>query len=75
MIKPNKIRELRETAACSQWDLAAQTGIDRSRVSLIECGHVEPSASELAAIEKALAAALSFRLEQVMRSREEVVNS
>ncbi|MGA2978043.1 MAG: helix-turn-helix transcriptional regulator [Terriglobales bacterium] len=71
MIKVTDIRELRKAADCSQWGLAKATGIDRSRLSLMECGYVEPSAAELEKIEQALLTEvrqLSMRLEQVLRS-------
>jgi transcriptional regulator with XRE-family HTH domain len=48
------IRELRNLAGWSQFQLSAATGIDRTRLSLIENDHVIPSAEEQVAIEQAL---------------------
>jgi transcriptional regulator with XRE-family HTH domain len=72
MIKPNKIQAYRESAGVTQWDVAAGAQIERSRISLIECGHVQPTPAELTAIEKVLARALATRLEQLMANREEI---
>jgi DNA-binding XRE family transcriptional regulator len=38
----------------TQWDLRKETGINQSKISLIEHGYVEPSDQEKAAIAQAL---------------------
>jgi transcriptional regulator with XRE-family HTH domain len=68
-------KELREHTGWSQWKLAEATGIERSKISLMECGYVEPSAVELTAIERVLLkeiSRLNLRLERVLQSREEI---
>jgi transcriptional regulator with XRE-family HTH domain len=59
------IRELRALAGWSQYRLAAATGIDRTRLSLFENGHVAPSAVELTAIETVLLEEIGRRSEQL----------
>jgi predicted transcriptional regulator len=78
MIQVKDIKELREHADCSQWQLSNATGIERSKISLMENGYVTPKPSELAAIEKVLLEEISrqkARLERVMESRAEVGHS
>ena len=50
----HKIKLIRQARKVSQLDLAKRIGIDNSRLSLIENGHVEPSAEQLAAIKATL---------------------
>ena len=52
------LKKLRMMAGCNQFRLAAATRIERSRISLIECGHVRPSVEEKVAIRKALERAM-----------------
>lgn len=49
-----EIREKRRTAGIAGRLLCARTGLDRARLSHIERGYVEPSATELARIALAL---------------------
>jgi transcriptional regulator with XRE-family HTH domain len=55
------IRELRNLADWSQFQLATATGIDRTRLSLIENGHVIPDLDERLTIEQALLAEIARR--------------
>lgn len=59
------IRELRNLADWSQFQLAAATGIDRTRLSLIENKHVVPNTDEQAAIEQALLGEIGRRNERL----------
>ena len=49
-----KLRLFRTILGLSQRDLGSQTNIRNYRLSLLENGHVEPSAEELEALAKAL---------------------
>jgi predicted transcriptional regulator len=51
-----KLRTLRLAAGLSQWEISRFSGVDRSRISLIESGHVLPTESEITAIKRAIAA-------------------
>ena len=53
-----ELKNLRKMAGLSQYDLARETGLPRWRVSLIEAQQVEPSATEEAALRKALGKSL-----------------
>ena len=50
----HQIKIVRTARRMSQWALANATGIDRSRLSLIENGHVTPTAEQLVLIREAL---------------------
>jgi transcriptional regulator with XRE-family HTH domain len=68
------IRTARELTNWSQWELAKAAGVERTRLSLYECGHVLPTATELARIEQALLAEIGrqrVRLEDFMHAREQ----
>lgn len=49
-----QLKIIREARGVSQWELATKTGIDRSRLSLIENGYAEPSDAQLESIKSAL---------------------
>jgi len=49
-----KLRLFRTILGLSQRDVFAQSGIQNYRLSLLENGHVEPSAEELEALAKVL---------------------
>jgi transcriptional regulator with XRE-family HTH domain len=53
------MKELRETAGLSQWELAVRTNgaVSQSTVSVIERGYRKPAPKQLAAIAKVLAVA------------------
>jgi predicted transcriptional regulator len=53
MVHP-RIRKLRRMLGVTQYELAKRSGVGRTRLCLFERGHVALSASEQAAIEKAL---------------------
>lgn len=55
--KPEVLQRLREITGKGQYWLAKVTGIDRSKISLIENGHIAPSPNELSAMVAALCAA------------------
>jgi transcriptional regulator with XRE-family HTH domain len=55
------IKELRTLADFSQYKLAKKTGIDRTRLSLLENEHVAPSPEEQATIERVLLAEIERR--------------
>jgi transcriptional regulator with XRE-family HTH domain len=61
----NDIRELRNLAGWSQFQVASATGIDRTRLSLIENNHVAPTTDEQVAIEQALLGEIGRRKEQL----------
>jgi predicted transcriptional regulator len=61
------LAKLRSMAGKSQWWLAAETGIDRSFISLIEHGHVIATAEQEAAISKALLAAMRQNVAEFSR--------
>jgi transcriptional regulator with XRE-family HTH domain len=48
------LRDCRIEASIPQFDLSNRSGVDRSRLSLYECGHISLRAEEVAALEKAL---------------------
>ena len=50
----HKIKLIRQAKRVSQLELAKATGIDNSRLSLIENGYVEPTSEQLAKIKAAL---------------------
>jgi transcriptional regulator with XRE-family HTH domain len=54
---PTNLRRLRELAGASQYEVAREISIDRSRLSEIESGHVVPRPEQLAGILRAIRAA------------------
>jgi transcriptional regulator with XRE-family HTH domain len=58
---PNRIRQLREMAGMSQCRLARLCGVDRTRLSLAENGHVDLRPDEYEAVEGSLLAAIRER--------------
>jgi transcriptional regulator with XRE-family HTH domain len=56
-------RDLRLELGWSQWQLADASGVERTRISHIENGHIHPKAEEQAAIRRAL-------LEETARKKE-----
>jgi predicted transcriptional regulator len=56
------LKKLRTMVGRGQFWLADATGIERSRISLLENCHVQPTADEKAAIDKALIAAMRENL-------------
>ncbi|SPE34467.1 hypothetical protein SBA2_900005 [Acidobacteriia bacterium SbA2] len=63
-ITGEEIRQRRELVSWTQYDLSRATGISRSRLSEIECGHVQPPPDELRKVERAV------RLAAEQRSRD-----
>jgi transcriptional regulator with XRE-family HTH domain len=60
-----EIRELREIAGLTQFEMAKLSGIERSRLSLAECRHVVLAPAEIAKFKAVLLAVLGQRAEQV----------
>jgi predicted transcriptional regulator len=54
-------RNWRIDARIPQFDISNRSGVDRSKVSLYECGHVQLTDGEVAALEKALCALIEER--------------
>lgn len=61
------LKKLREMTGRGQYWLAQETGIERSRISLLENGRIAPTEEEKAALEKALLAAMRDNLAQFSR--------
>lgn len=61
------LKKLRVMTGHGQYWLSKQTGIERSRISLLENLCVKASEEEIAAIEKALVAAMRENLAQFSR--------
>lgn len=59
------LRDLRRASGLTQWDVARATGIDRSRVSLIETGCVQAKPEEEQVIRGALQSAMQARLRTI----------
>jgi DNA-binding XRE family transcriptional regulator len=57
----------------SQWQLAKATGIDRTRLSLIENQHVVPNSEEQATIRRALLEETA-RMKAILAGVEELVS-
>ncbi len=65
-------KHLRGLAGWSQFDLSDATGIERTRLSFIENGHVVASDVERQSIQKALLAEIARRAEQFQQTLAEV---
>ncbi len=61
------LKKLRTMVGRGQYWLSEQTGIERSRISLLENGRVEVTAKEAAAIKKALESAMRENVAQFSR--------
>jgi transcriptional regulator with XRE-family HTH domain len=59
------IRELRTLARLTQFEAAKKSGLDRTRLSLAECGHVLLRPDQDAALRKALIEAIEGRASQL----------
>jgi transcriptional regulator with XRE-family HTH domain len=66
------LRAIRRTARLTQLEVSRRTGIDRAKLSFAECGYVELSSDEQAAIRKAIAEAADNHAAQVRRALEEL---
>jgi len=60
-----ELKRLRKASGATQWEISHATGIDRSRISLIEAGHVRASTEEEEAIRRALDKAMRARLSSI----------
>jgi len=63
-----ELRSLRKTSGITQCGLARTTGIDRTRIWLIETDHVEPRPEEVQAIRQALENAMRERLGTIQKA-------
>jgi len=70
--KAERIRELRTLAGLTQFDVAKKARIERSRVSLIENGHVRLTEDEYAAIESVLRPVARRRVRRIMIDPSEI---
>ena len=61
------LKKLRTTVGRGQYWLSEETGIERSRISLLENGRLQPTEQETAAIEKALLGAMRENIAQFSR--------
>lgn len=59
-------KELRNQAGLSQFDLSKRSGVERSRLSLFECGHVELGDEEIKGLEQALSDSITERATRLM---------
>jgi len=76
MKKLKKVKVVRVIQGFTQRDVFAQSGIRNYRLSLIENGHVEPSAEELEALAKALGTTVELLVdEDETKSLESLVRS
>ena len=57
-----RIRELRNMAGLTQFEVAKQSRLGRTRLSLAECGHVELRPKELQDLERTLLGAIRSRM-------------
>lgn len=66
------IREMRRIVGLTQVELAVRSGIDRTRLSFAECGYVELSAEEKAAIKNAISKAAEKMALSATRNAERI---
>jgi hypothetical protein len=70
-----RLRRLRVAAGLTQWDLQAMTGINRTKLSLVECGHVCLTAREERTITSVLSAGLGQRLSEAVEALTEAAST
>lgn len=58
------IRKLRKLSGVTQYELARLSGVERTRLSLAENGHVRLDASEYDSVRRALVTAIERRMAQ-----------
>ena len=75
MKKLKKVKVVRVIQGFTQRDVFAQSGIRNYRLSLIENGHVEPSAEELEALAKALGTTVEILSDEDEKGLESLVRS
>jgi transcriptional regulator with XRE-family HTH domain len=73
MIFMNDLRSLRELADWTQTRVARVSGINRAKLSLVECGEIELSAGEEAAVRRVLTQAIQQRSAQLRAVLEEAM--
>ncbi len=75
MKKLKKVKVVRVIQGFTQRDVFAQSGIQNYRLSLIENGHVEPSAEELEALAKALGTTVEILSDEDEKGLESLIRS
>jgi len=60
----NELRTLRQMSGMSQFELARRSGVDRSKLSLVENGHVELRPEEANVVRKVLLERIESRAAQ-----------
>jgi transcriptional regulator with XRE-family HTH domain len=70
VMTPNRLRELRELANLSQLELAKRSGVDRSRLSMFENGHVDLNAEQKSILVNTLRMAMHERSLQQTKALE-----
>jgi len=73
MPNAKSIRDMREMVGIKQIELARKAGIDRSRLSTAENGHIQLRLDEMAAIRKALASIAQQKAKQLEKLSEMVL--
>jgi len=58
----SELKQLREMAGFSQYELATRTQIGREKISRFECGYTEPSTEERRKLEAAINQAIAEQL-------------
>lgn len=61
-----ELRNLRIEAGIPQFDLSKRSGVERSRLSLYECGHVSLPDAEVQALERALPELIEERADRLL---------
>lgn len=67
----NDLRSLRELADWTQTRVARASGINRAKLSLVECGEIELSANEEAIVRRVLTDAIRQRSAQLRAALED----
>lgn len=70
MLTGKSIREMREMVGLKQIELAKRSGIDRSRLSIAENGHIQLREEELSAIQRVITSAAQQRAKQLGKLAE-----
>lgn len=65
MLNGKSLRDMRGVVGITQTELAKKSGIDRSRLSTAENGHVQLSSEELATIQRVLSSTAQQKAKQL----------
>jgi transcriptional regulator with XRE-family HTH domain len=66
MMDGTVFRKVRLEVGLAQFDISARSGVDRSMISLFECGRIELPDEDIVAIEKALRDLIAERANQLI---------